>query len=63
MEPRKLATMMDELEDLKGAQAAELQENIHRMELQKNAILMGRKARQNQPANRRSDHAARHQLS
>ena len=43
MEPRKLATMMDELEDLKGAQAAELQENIHRMELQKNAILMGAK--------------------
>jgi len=42
MEPRKLATMMDELEDLKGAQAAELQDNIHRMELQKSAILMGR---------------------
>jgi len=42
MEPKKLATMMDELEDLTGAQAAELQENIHKLERQRNAMLVGR---------------------
>jgi putative ABC transport system permease protein len=42
MEPKKLATMMDELEDLPGEQARELQENIHKMEANRKAIVIGR---------------------
>ena len=42
LEPIKLATMMEELEDLKGPAAKELQENIALMEKQRNGILVGR---------------------
>jgi putative ABC transport system permease protein len=41
MEPKKLATMMDDLEDLPAAQARELQANIRKMESNRQAILIG----------------------
>jgi putative ABC transport system permease protein len=42
MEPRKLATMMDDLDDLPADQQRELQANIARMESNRQGILMGR---------------------
>ena len=42
MEPKKLATMMDDLDRLPAEQAKELQENIRRMEANRQGIVMGR---------------------
>lgn len=41
MEPKKLATMMDDLDNLPAEQAKELQENIRRMEANRQGIVMG----------------------
>jgi putative ABC transport system permease protein len=41
MEPKKLATMMDDLDRLPPEQAKELQENIRRMEANRQGIVMG----------------------
>ncbi len=41
MEPKKLATMMDDLDNLPADQAKELQENIRRMEQNRQAIVIG----------------------
>jgi putative ABC transport system permease protein len=42
MEPKKLATMMDDLESLPPDQARELQDQIHAMEKNRQALLIGR---------------------
>ena len=41
MEPKKLASMMDDLDRLPAEQARELQENIRRMEANRQGIVMG----------------------
>lgn len=41
LEPKKLATMMDDLDSLPPDQAAELQANIHKLEQNKRGILVG----------------------
>jgi putative ABC transport system permease protein len=42
MEPKKLATMMDDLDNLPADRAKELQENIRKMESNRQALLIGR---------------------